>query len=186
MWTLMFFIKTWLMSSTLHSTAHRGWEEHWHGSHAWDSAPIGQTSGQMSHDLFWLALCFFFSHCSVFFHFLLPRIYLWELMLNKIHMQRKAKWVKMEGVCRNRRWEVDFDAAVSYVRGLLPETNAKSFPYNLSMYMWWVSAVILFIYLQKNEWFGLRGNGRFFAWKKSVFYDLFPMNDVEICIFLLK
>lgn len=51
-------------------------------------------------------------------------------------MQRKAKWVKMEGVCRDRRWVVDFDAAVSDVQGLLPETNAKSFGYNLSMYMW--------------------------------------------------
>lgn len=131
---------------------------------------------------------FFLLPLQCFFHFLLPRIYLWELMLNKIHMQRKAKWVKMEGVCRNRRWEVDFDAAVSCVQGLLPETNAKSFRYNLSLYMWWVSAVILFIYLEKNEWFGLRGHGRFLAWKISVFWDLFLItrNDVEICIFLRK
>lgn len=158
----MFFIKTWLISSTLHSIVHRGWEKYWHGYHAWDSAPIGQTSGQMSHDLFWLALCVFFPPVAVFFfHFLLPRIYLWELMLNKIHMQRKAKWVKMEGVCRDRRWVrwvVDFDAVVSDVQGLLPETNAKSFGYNLSMYMWWVWVVILFIYLERKEWFELKGH----------------------------
>lgn len=87
-----------------------------------------------------------------FFHFLLPRIYLWELMLNKIHMQRKTKWVKMEGSHRDRRWVMYFDVAVSDVQGLLPETNAKSFGYNSLMYLWGVWVVILFIYQERKKW----------------------------------